>query len=549
MTKTTPTDDSDAATELRVLESPTATHQPYTRPRAATWLSLAFGWIDRLFNRIYGSPWNPLYQSGALAVLFLLVTIISGLYMFLFYSVSDPYESVRHMVDDVWLGSWARSVHRYAGDLAVVAVAVHAVKIFVAGRNWGPRALAWIVGSTMVGLLMLCGWTGFIMVWDRQAHLVAVELARILDILPIFSEPISRSFVSDTHLPKSFFFMNLFLHVALPLGIAAMLWLHVARVARPRLMPPRAMTRYALAVLFGYAWLVPAPMLARADLLEIPANVPIDLFYGFWVPLAAWIPPAGQLAFWTLLGALAITVPWWWRPRRHQLKPSMVDESRCTGCTQCYEDCPYDAITMVRRREPSNLSELVARVDSDLCVSCGICAGSCAPMSIGPPMRTGAAQIRQLQHFLDQQPPEPDQVVLMACGNGLGSHPELSGLAGIVPYPVGCLGAVHSFVIETLLRRGTGGVYLLGCPHRDAQYREGATWAELRLFHDREAELKARVDKRRVRLATFAATEVEAATADLAAFVARIRALDGGEAEEIVTLDLECDPPAEAHHG
>jgi len=49
---------------------------------------------------------------------------------------------------------------------------------------------------------------------------------------------------------------------------------------------------------------------------------------------------------------------------------------------------------MVPRTVPSELSEIVARVNPDFCVGYGICSGSCAPMSVGPPQRTGRTQLR-----------------------------------------------------------------------------------------------------------------------------------------------------------
>jgi hypothetical protein len=58
--------------------------------------------------------------------------------------------------------------------------------------------------------------------------------ARLLDLLPVFSTPIARAFSGSLPVPSSFFFMNLFLHVAAPLGLAAMLAVHVARLARRR---------------------------------------------------------------------------------------------------------------------------------------------------------------------------------------------------------------------------------------------------------------------------------------------------------------------------
>ena len=64
------------------------------RPHIAAWLDRPWQWVERLFNRVYGSELNPLYQSGVLAVTFIAVTLVTGLYLFLFYKIADPYGSV-----------------------------------------------------------------------------------------------------------------------------------------------------------------------------------------------------------------------------------------------------------------------------------------------------------------------------------------------------------------------------------------------------------------------------------------------------------------------
>lgn len=511
------------------------------RPALAVWLDRGLRPVDRLFNRVYGSEFNPLYKSGALAVTFLLLTLVTGIYLFLFYTVADPYGSVAR-IDATWHGSLMRSLHRYAADLAVLAVAVHALKMLLAGKTWGPRALAWITGIVLLGVVLLCGWTGLVMAWDVQGQWIAVEGARLADLLPIFSEPISRSFTHPAGVGRAFFFMNLFLHVALPLGLAALFWLHSSRVARASVLPPRAIHRYAIAAVLALSVLIPVPLPPKADLLAVSSRVPLDVFYAFWLPVARAVPPAVHLLLWLVVSGAALSAPWWWRPRRRELEPSFVDEQRCTGCTQCYHDCPYEAINMVSRTEPSELSELVARVDADLCVSCGLCAGSCAPMGVGPPRRTGREQLRDAEAFLRGASPGAADVVLIGCAHGPGADARLAAIPGLLPFPSGCSGAVHTSVVELLIRSGAGGVLLLTCPSRDCLYREGPKWLHERMYNDREAELQPRVDRRRVRVISAAPTETARAGAEIRAFQAELASLDEAVPETRVTIDLECEP-------
>ncbi|MDH4348080.1 MAG: hydrogenase iron-sulfur subunit, partial [Gemmatimonadota bacterium] len=242
--------------------------------------------------------------------------------------------------------------------------------------------------------------------------------------------------------------------------------------------------------------------------------------------LIAWVVPA--------------LVPWWARPRAAERPPaSVVDERHCTGCEQCYLDCPYEAIAMLSL--PGEGQRMVARVDPSLCVSCGLCTGSCAPMRVGPPARTGRDQLAQVKSFTAGEAPSADAIVIVACQRGAGGITAAAGLDGAKVYPVECVGNLHTSSIEYLVRSGVQGVLIVSCPPRDCWTREGVAWMEQRLYHEREAELQARVDRRRIRVVHAAAGEHVEVRHALAAFRAELGAMGQTEAEADVSVQRACD--------
>jgi len=521
------------------------TPSPYfnTRPRAAVVLDALILPLDRVFNRLYGSRYNPLYQSGTLAVLFLFTTIATGLYQLIFYKVALPYESVAGLEAQWWAGRWIRAVHTYSGDGMLLAVGVHALRMMLQGKTWGARVLAWISGMLMTGVVLLSAWTGIVLVWDAQAQVVGMEGARLMDTLPFFSEPMVRNFTLSTPPPGTFFFLNLLLHMVFPVGIVLMLYIHTLRVAKPGWLPPRPLMAWTLFTLIAAGILWPLGMMPKADPFQLPDRVHVDLLYTWWLKLNSQIPAGWHLALWGALGLAGFSAPWWWRPRnRMGFAPSVNNTEVCTGCTQCYLDCPYEAITMRPAPEGRTDTETVAEVDPSLCTSCGICAGSCAPMLIGPPGRAGRNLMIDVQRFQRAKKPGPEDIVVFTCMQGLATRLAGAELEGIHVYPAHCIGALHTSMFEYLLRRGTGGLYLIGCPERDCSYRRGLRWITERIYNDREAELKDRVDKKRVRVASFGAGELPEALAALQVFQLEIfdkahHALDEGQ----VDLDAECE--------
>lgn len=496
--------------------------------------------MNALLQRIYGSRWNPAFQSGVLAVFLLGLALLSGLVLLLFYRVDNPYGSVAAMQADPILRV-LRALHRYSSDAAVLAVLVHLGKMAWSGRAFGPRARAWVSGIVLSGLMLVIGVTGLMMVWDMAAQRLALASVRILELLPIFSEPPRRIFASEEVLGTAFFFMLMFMHVALPLAFAFLLWLHTSRLARAVYLPEKSLCGFWALTLLLVALAWPAPLNSKADLSRLPGSSMLDLWYAFWLPLEEWAGGAVTVA---TLGSVALGVALLPLARKKEdaPKPSLVDEKLCDGCTQCFQDCPYDAISMVPRsfHDDGRHSDLVARVDPDLCVSCGICAGSCKPMGVGPPERTGRDQIKAMEAMLKLKPLTEGDVVVLACSRGCGLSPRFREQAGIRLVPTPCSGSVHTSVMELMLRRGAAGVMVVSCPDRDCTNREGPKWLEQRVYHDREAELMARVDRRRIRLLRASRAEAALALRQALAFQTELRPLPASSLEEEEKI---CVPP------
>ncbi len=499
--------------------------------------------MNGVFQKIYGSRWNPIFQSGVLAVFFILLAVISGLVLVIFYRVGSPYQSVVAMQANPLL-SVLRGVHRYSSDAAVLAVIVHAVKMFLGKRAFGPRAKAWASGVVLTAFMIVVGLSGLMLVWDIQAQRLALAGVRLVELLPIFSEPPRRIFADQANIGTAFFFILVFFHMAMPLGLAFLLWFHTSRLARAVYLPEKALCWLWTGVFVVVALLVPAPLDPPADLARLPGEARLDLWYAFWLP---WEERFGGPATVLLIGSLLAAVaayPWLRRPAELP-PPSLVDEKLCDGCTQCFQDCPYDAISMVARSfyDDGRHSELVARVNPDICVSCGICAGSCKPMGVGPPERTGRDQMKGMDALLKSEPLRGDELVILACATGCGLSSRFRDQEGLRLLPTPCSGSLHTSVMELVLRRGALGVMVISCPSRDCTNREGPKWLEQRVYHDREAELMARVDRRRVRLAQASRSEERDALVQAQSFLQELRAMEAPEPLE--EMEIVCVPPSD----
>ena len=467
------------------------------RPFGARPLEAVVAAVDGLFDRVYTSAYNPLYRTGTLASLLLAVALVTGIYLLFVYEIGRPWDSVAAIQADPYLGRWIRALHRYASDAAVVAVVLHVLRLLVQGKTWGPRALAWITGVLLTVMMFVSAVTGFVLVWDAFGQKLAVAGARMLRLLPLFPEPPDRAFVGDAPVPAQFFFMNLFLHVAVPLGMVIFLWLHTARLARAAWFPERRVMVAALAgfVLLSLIW--PAPLPPKADLLAIPGRVATDWFYGAWLPLASF-SPAAALVVGVGLIAVLLVVPWLVRPAQ-TVRPgaASVDPESCEGCEQCFQDCPFDAIQMVPGLHPER-HPLLAQVEPDLCVSCGLCTGSCSSLAIGPPGRTARDQLATARQLVASSADAAGRPLLVACRHNGGLSDRLRGryAAGRAAtiFEVDCAGSLHPGTVSYLGRRFAG-TLVLSCPTQNCLYREGTTLAEARIVGERRPAVPGQIGR------------------------------------------------------
>jgi len=105
------------------------------------------------------------------------------------------------------------------------------------------------------------------------------------------------------------------------------------------------------------------------------------------LPLYPFTDLWGKGAGWGLLGAFSLMVGLMpWLPPLRRAGAAAVDLTHCNGCGRCAEDCPYEAIRMVRRSD-GRAFPAQAQVNPSLCAACGICMGAC-PYSV-PFRRTG----------------------------------------------------------------------------------------------------------------------------------------------------------------
>lgn len=465
---------------------------------------------EALLAKVFPSQWNPLLNLSALSFLFYWVITASGIYLYIFFDtgVEQAYRSVEYITHEQWYAAGImRSMHRYASDGLVLTMLLHVLREFGLDRYRGVRWFSWVTGIPVAMLVFVAGISGYWLVWDKLAQYVAIVSTEWLDQLRIFGAPIARNFLSPEMLDSRFFTLMMFIHIAVPLIALLILWLHLQRIAKPRINPPRGLAFGTFASLLVLCLVHPAVSQGPANLSEVPSPVGLDWFYLPAFPLLETMP--GPVTWGAAAAILIMVVALPWLPPLRKPKAAVVDPANCNGCRRCYNDCPYTAIAMGQRSDDMPFAAQ-AVVDPSLCVACGICAGACpraTPFRRRTELRPGidlpeltTAGVRSAVERAAATLQGKGRIIVFGCTSGVPLDGLAPGTAASVP--LNCIGQLAPSFIDYVLSMGLAdGVVLTGCTECGCRARFGIEWTERRLARERHPYLRNGVPLERTRTA------------------------------------------------
>jgi ubiquinol-cytochrome c reductase cytochrome b subunit len=147
-----------------------------------------FRWVDsrlgvskfsrRALNKIFPDNWS--FMLGEVAMYCLVVLILTGIYLTFFFSpsakvvvydgsyvplqgvrMSEAFRSTVRLSFDVRAGMVFRQMHHWAALIFVAAIVAHLCRVFFTGGFRRPRELNWIIGVTLLTLVIFNGFSGY----------------------------------------------------------------------------------------------------------------------------------------------------------------------------------------------------------------------------------------------------------------------------------------------------------------------------------------------------------------------------------------------------
>lgn len=495
-------------------------------------------WLEKIIGDAEAASYNPLNYLGAICIFFMWIILVTGFYLFIFYSISarEAWPSVESITHTQWyLGGVMRSLHRYASDGLIIAMTLHTLHSLAHGRYKHWRKIAWVSGVVIAWVVVLAGIFGYWMVWDEKAKLVALLASRMFEALPVLGLPLSLNFARIENLTNNLFYIILFTHFSTSVLLFFLIMVHISRITKAVINPPKAVSYGIIGALLIISFVKPALSAPQADLKTLPQTVPFDWFYLFPFPILKFLSARVAWVFWAGVTAVFAIVPWltWGRGAKRGPAAEVTLEN-CVGCELCKEDCPYQAIQMKKRSDTASY-ELAAVVLPGRCASCGICAGACDYNAINLPDMTETSvkgDVRAYSKELSQgaELGAGKTVLAFMCAKGVRLDKEfqggrITGFDNVRAVYVPCIGMLQPSMLALPFEEGVDGVFVAACAPGDCHYRAGNDWFSGRLSGVRPPVVKKSMDRSRLTVVYLSAVEKAEFKRGLSEFISKLRVM------------------------
>jgi len=179
---------------------------------------------------------NYMWNFGSLALLVLVLQILTGIFLVMYYKPSAEltyggytvaFDSVERIMRDINFGWLIRYMHAVGASAFFVVVYMHIGRGLYYGSYKSPRELLWIIGVVILLIMQGAAFFGYLLPWGQMSFWGATVITNLFGALPVLGEYLQQVLrggfaVGDPTLNRFFS-----LHYLFPLLLAAIVGGHI----------------------------------------------------------------------------------------------------------------------------------------------------------------------------------------------------------------------------------------------------------------------------------------------------------------------------------
>ena len=173
---------------------------------------------------------NVWYFFGSLALLVLVIQLLSGIFLTMFYKVGETtaFDSVEYIMREVDYGWLMRYLHSTGASAFFIVVYLHMFRALLYGSYRAPRELLWIFGMLIYLALMAEAFMGYVLPWGNMSYWGAQVIVNLFSTIPVVGPAVVEWIRGDYGIADATLNRFFALHVAaVPLALIMLIVLHL----------------------------------------------------------------------------------------------------------------------------------------------------------------------------------------------------------------------------------------------------------------------------------------------------------------------------------
>ena len=185
---------------------------------------------DQLLEYYAPKNFNIWYFFGSLALVVLVIQLLSGIFLTMFYKVgeSTAFDSIEFIRREIEYGWLIQYIHSTGASAFFIVVYLHMFRALLYGSYKAPRELLWIFGMLIYLALMAEAFMGYVLPWGNMSYWGAQVIVNLFSTIPVFGPGLVEWIRGDYGIADATLNRFFALHVvAVPLAIILLVTLHL----------------------------------------------------------------------------------------------------------------------------------------------------------------------------------------------------------------------------------------------------------------------------------------------------------------------------------
>jgi ubiquinol-cytochrome c reductase cytochrome b subunit len=178
---------------------------------------------------------NFWYFFGSLAMLVLVIQLVTGIFLAMFYKPSAvaAFGSVQYIMREVDWGWLIRYMHSTGASAFFIVVYLHMFRGLMYGSYRQPRELLWLIGMLVYFALMAEAFMGYVLPWGNMSFWGAQVIVNIFSTVPVIGPGLVQWIRGDYGISDATLNRFFALHVAaVPIILLLLVMLHLVALHR-----------------------------------------------------------------------------------------------------------------------------------------------------------------------------------------------------------------------------------------------------------------------------------------------------------------------------